>query len=50
MVEAPNKISGVILGVETHKKKIGENEIIEVDVLNLLTDEGLRACRSNRSA
>ena len=43
VVEAPDKISGVILGVETRKKKIGENEIIETDVLNLLTDQGLRA-------
>ena len=43
VIEAPNEISGVILGVETRKKRIGDDEIIEVDVLNLLTDEGLRA-------
>ena len=42
-VEAPNKITGVILGVETHKKQVGENQFIEIDVLNLLTDEGLRS-------
>jgi hypothetical protein len=42
-VEAPNKISGVILGVETHKKQVGEKEFIDIDVLNLLTDEGLRS-------
>jgi len=42
-LEAPNKLSGIILGVETHKKKLGEHETIDVDVLNLLTQEGLRA-------
>jgi len=41
-LEAPNKLSGIILGVETHKKKLGEHETIDVDVLNLLTDQGLR--------
>ena len=42
-LEAPSKISGVILGVETHKKQVGEKEFIDIDVLNLLTDEGLRS-------
>ncbi len=42
-LEAPNKISGVILGVEKHKKQVGENQFIDIDVLNLLTDEGLRS-------
>ena len=42
-LEAPNKITGVILGVETHKKQVGENQFIDIDVLNLLTDEGLRS-------
>jgi hypothetical protein len=42
-LEAPNKLSGIILGVEAHKKKLGEHETIDVDVLNLLTDQGLRA-------
>lgn len=43
IVDAPNEIIGVILGVETRKKKLNDNETIEIDVLNLLTDEGLRA-------
>ena len=43
VLEAPNELSGVILGVETRKKKLGENETIEINVLNLLTDQGLRA-------
>jgi hypothetical protein len=42
-LEAPNKLSGVILGVETRKKQVGENTFIDVDILNLLTDAGLRA-------
>jgi hypothetical protein len=42
-LEAPNKLSGIILGVEVHKKQLGEHETIDVSVLNLLTDEGLRA-------
>jgi hypothetical protein len=43
VLEAPNELRGVIVGVETRRKKIGENEIIESDVLNLLTEGGLRA-------
>ena len=42
-LEAPNKLSGVILGVETRKKQVGEQTFIDVDILNLLTDAGLRA-------
>lgn len=42
-LEAPNKLAGVILGVETRKKQIGEQTFIDVDILNLLTDGGLRA-------
>lgn len=42
-LEAPNKITGVIVGVETHKKQVGENQFIDIDVLNLLTDDGLRS-------
>ncbi|MBN2024670.1 MAG: hypothetical protein JW809_17970 [Pirellulales bacterium] len=42
-LEAADKITGVILGVERQKRKVGDDEVIEVDVLNLLTDEGLRS-------
>jgi len=42
-VEAPNKIVGTVLGVEKHKKQVGEQEFIESEVLDLLTDDGLRA-------
>jgi len=42
-IESPNKIVGVILGVETRKQKAGEHETVETEFLNLLTDEGLRS-------
>lgn len=42
-IDAPNEISGIILGVERRKQKVGENEVIEVEVLNLLTADGLRS-------
>ena len=41
-IEAPQKITGVILGVETRKKHV-DKELIEVQVLNLLTETGLRS-------
>jgi hypothetical protein len=43
VVEAPNELSGVILGVEPRKTKLNDHETIETSVLNLLTDQGLRA-------
>jgi hypothetical protein len=43
MVEAPNELRGVILGVEQRKVKLGDHETAEQAVLNLLTDQGLRA-------
>jgi hypothetical protein len=42
-VEAADDLSGVILGVETRKRKLAEDEVITVDVLNLLTEQGLQA-------
>ena len=42
-LEAPSKISGVILGVETHRKQVGQNQFIDIEILNLLTEEGLRS-------
>jgi hypothetical protein len=42
-VDAPNKIVGTIVGLETRKQEIGKDRIIEADVLNLLTAEGLRS-------
>ncbi|MEN6459622.1 MAG: hypothetical protein ABFC63_11915 [Thermoguttaceae bacterium] len=43
LVESPNELSGIIVGVETRKKRVAEHETIDVDVLNLLTDGGLRS-------
>ena len=42
-IDAPNKIEGLILSVERRRQRVGKDEVIEVDVLNLLTDEGLRS-------
>src|SRR6266550_3518804 len=41
-IAAPKEIKGVIVGVETQHKDV-TNEEVEVFVLNLLTEEGLRA-------
>ncbi|HTN77882.1 MAG TPA: hypothetical protein VL096_21640 [Pirellulaceae bacterium] len=42
-IDAPEKISGTILGVEKRKKAVGDGKVVEVEFLNLLTDEGLRS-------
>ncbi|MEX0978405.1 MAG: hypothetical protein WDZ48_06120 [Pirellulales bacterium] len=43
-VDAPTAVSGVLLGVEKRRKEIGkDHEIVEVEYLNLLSDEGLRS-------
>lgn len=43
-IEAPNRIQGTIVGLERRQRRVGkEDEVIEVDVLNLLTDDGLRS-------
>ncbi len=42
-VNAPNEITGVILGVEPRRKEVGPNlPPVEYEVLNLLTDDGMR--------
>jgi chorismate mutase len=44
-IEAPNKIVGKIVGVEKRKKLIGdgEQEAVEVEILNLLTSSGFKS-------
>ncbi len=43
-LDAPDEIAGVILGLQKRTKKIANHdEVIVVDVLNLLTDDGLRS-------
>ena len=42
-IDAPNAIKGTILGVEKRKVPSGKDQVVEVDYLNLLTDEGLRS-------
>src|SRR6185295_18394340 len=36
-------MSGIIIGIEKRKKPAGMNETVEVEYLNLLTEEGLRS-------
>ncbi|HVA44974.1 MAG TPA: hypothetical protein VNH11_01190 [Pirellulales bacterium] len=43
-IDAPNKVAGTVLGVETRKQKVGD-DVVEVDMLNLLTDDGLRSVK-----
>ena len=42
-IEAPNEITGIILGVETREQKVGEDQVQKVEFLNILTDAGLRS-------
>ena len=43
-IDAPNKVSGTILGVETRGQKVGD-DVVEVAMLNLLTSDGLRSVK-----
>ena len=43
-IEAPNRIIGTILGVETREQQVGgKDRVIETAYLNLLTETGLRS-------
>lgn len=41
-LEAPMPIEGAIVGVETQRRQLGDDQTVEVQLLTLLTDEGLR--------
>jgi hypothetical protein len=41
-MDAPNKVVGTIIGVEKRREVNAEKQLVEVEYLNLLTDEGLR--------
>jgi hypothetical protein len=41
-MDAPNKVLGTIIGVEKRREVAAEKQLVEVEYLNLLTDEGLR--------
>jgi hypothetical protein len=41
-LEAPTKINGTIVGVEKKRQQVGDNQVIEIEYLNILTDDGLR--------
>jgi hypothetical protein len=42
-VATPNLVQGVIMGVETKKERVGDKDVVEVEYVNLLTDNGLRS-------
>jgi len=42
-IDGPSKITGIILGVEKKNVRVGDKQVVEVEMLNLLTDEGLRS-------
>ncbi len=42
VIEAGSRIEGTILGIEMRKQQAGES-VVDVEVLNLLTDQGLRS-------
>jgi len=42
-VATPNPVQGVILGVETKKERASDDEVIDVEYVNLLTDSGFRS-------
>jgi len=46
-VDAPNPITGVILGVETRLSRNANEEVTSTDILNLVTATGLRAIPLN---
>src|SRR5215212_4652139 len=41
-MDAPNRVVGTIIGVEKRREVNAEKQLVEVEYLNLLTDEGLR--------
>src|SRR6185436_15855227 len=40
-IDGPSKITGIILGVEKKTIRSGDKDVVEVEMLNLLTEEGL---------
>ena len=43
-IEAPNRVTGTILGVETREQQVGDKDrVVKTEFLNLLTDAGLRS-------
>ena len=42
-IDAPNRIVGTIVSIETHKTEIGKDHFTDQNVLNIATDGGLRS-------
>ena len=46
-IEGATKLTGIIIGVETQKQTVNKDQVIEVQMLNLLTDSGLASVPLN---
>lgn len=44
----PNRVLGTILGIERKDQPVGENKHVEVEYLNLLTEEGLQSVQMSQ--
>jgi hypothetical protein len=42
-LSTPNAVTGTILGVEKKQEAVGDNKVVELEYLNLLTSDGLRS-------
>lgn len=42
-VDAPNKVTGTIVGVEQRSRDAGDGKVVEYHVINLLTESGLKS-------
>src|SRR3990172_2023238 len=47
-VAAPNRVVGVVVGVEKKREKVSDKEVGEVEYLNILTGDGLRSIPLNQ--
>ena len=43
VLEMSSPVSGAVVGVERRRKQVGKEEVLDVDVVNVLTDSGLRS-------
>ncbi|HTU26769.1 MAG TPA: hypothetical protein VMF30_15280, partial [Pirellulales bacterium] len=48
-VELPMPVTGKILGIETREQQVGKDEVVEVEMLNLVTATGLRSVALNQA-
>lgn len=47
-LQAPDAISGTVVGVETRKMRVSDTQTAEIDIVNLRTESGLASVRVDR--